>query len=623
MSESGTISIHAENILPIIKKWLYSEKEIFIRELVANSVDAMHKLQKMHTFGELDDELGKLSVKISCDRDNKTVTVSDNGIGMTADEVKRYINQVAFSGVKDFVENYQDKDASQQVIGHFGLGFYSSFMVAKRVEIDTLSYQEGAEAVRWSCDGSVNFTLSPSSTRDRGTSVILHIADDCQEMLDEKHLQHLLRKYCSFVKYPLFIGEEQVNNTDPLWNKSPSSLDDKKYLDFFHNLFPHSPDPMFWIHLNVDYPFEVKGILFFPRSLPKIDVTNKGEVKLYCRQMYVATNLEGLVPEYLTVLQGAIDCADLPLNVSRSYLQNDPQVRKISQHISKKVADRIVGMAKTERDKLKDIWQDLHAFVKFAMLNDTDFCDRLMPHILFRTTKGIYLTLDEYLTKNSERTSGNIVYANDVDSQVAHLELFEEQEIDVIVADALIDGHFIATVEDRSNNKYSFRRIDAIFSDNLIGKQKSTIVDPNNQKDESETVADLFRKFLDKQRVRVRVENFKSNSTSAMLIFDEGIRRRKELAQHRRHYGVNAALFGDTMHDEHELVVNNNNPVIKRLLKLSVAGKKEDVKLLVNQVYDLAFLQHGRLTSSMMKDFIKRSSSIMERMGDQGSGLIV
>ena len=622
MSESGTISIHAENILPIIKKWLYSEKEIFIRELVANSVDAMHKLQKMHTLGELDGELGEFAVKVSCDRENKTLTISDNGVGMTADEVKRYINQVAFSGVKDFVEKYQDKDANQQVIGHFGLGFYSSFMVAKRVEIDTLSYREGAEAVRWSCDGSVDFTLSPSSTSERGTRVILHIADDCEEMLDENYLRHLLLKYCAFVKYPLFIKGEQVNNTDPLWNKSPSALGDKDYLDFFHGMFPHSPDPMFWIHLNVDYPFVMKGILFFPRIFQEMDTINKGEVKLYCNQMYVATNLDGLIPEYLTLLQGGVDCADLPLNVSRSYLQNDPQVRKISQHISKKVADRIVGMAKTERDKLNNIWKDLGSFVKFAMMHDNEFCDRLMPHILFRTTTDNYLTFDEYLAKNSEHTDGKIIYVSDVNAQISYVELLEEQGIDVVINDAMIDGNFIGTVEDRSNGKYSFRRVDASFSENLLADKKNTIIDPTDNKDETEKVADLFRDFLDKQRVRIRVENFKSERVPAMLIFDEGTRRRKEM-QHYRRYGVNAALFGNNMSDEHQLIVNSNNSVIKSLLKLSVAGKKEDVKLLVNQVYDLAYLQHGRLTSTMMKSFIERSSSIMERMGSQGSGLIV
>lgn len=622
MSESGTISIHAENILPIIKKWLYSEKEIFIRELVANSVDAMHKLQKMQTFGELDGDLGKFAIKISCDQANKTLTVSDNGIGMTADEVRKYINQVAFSGVKDFVERYQDKDASQQVIGHFGLGFYSSFMVAKKVEIDTLSYQEGAEAVRWSCDGSVNFTLSPSETRERGTSITLHLADDCEDMLDETNLRHLAFKYCAFVKYPLFVEGEQINNIDPLWNKSPAALDDKNYLEFFHEMFPYSADPMFWIHLNVDYPFEVRGILFFPRVLREMDTINRGEVKLYCNQMYVATNLNGLIPEYLTLLQGGIDCANLPLNVSRSYLQNDPQVRKISQHISKKVADRIVGMAKTERDKMNVIWQDLHPFVKFAMMHDNAFCDRVIPYVLFCTTKKVYLTVDEYLEKNSQQTSGNIVYVSEIDAQITYVELFEEQGIDVVVTDALIDGNVIATIEDRSDGKYKFRRIDSSFSESLLGTPKNTVIDPSDNKDENEKVADLFRNFLERQHVRVRVENFKSARVSAMLIFDEGTRRRKELIHYQR-YGTKAPLFGNDMHEEHELVINSNSPVVKLLLKLSVADKKKDVKLLVNQVYDLAYLQHGRLTSTMMKEFLERSSSIMERMGSQGSGLIV
>ena len=618
MTETGTISIHAENILPIIKKWLYSEKEIFLRELVANAADAMHKLHRMNVLGEETRELEKFAITISCDKNARTVTITDTGIGMTADEIKKYINQVAFSGLRDFVEKYQDKDTSQQVIGHFGLGFYSSFMVADRVEIDSLSCRKGAEAAHWSCDGSINFSLSASERETHGTSVVLHIAAESEEMLEETTLQGILHKYCAFVKYPIFMGGRMINDPEPLWTKSPSQLGDKDYLDFFHKLFPLSPDPLFWIHLNVDYPFALKGVLYFPRLQHELDAS-QGEVKLYCNQVFVSDNLKEIVPDYLVSLKGTLDCADLPLNVSRSYLQNDPQVRKISQHISKKVADKLVGLAKTEQEKFRGYWKDIHPFIKYGMMRDQDLYTKLIPHVVYATTKGEYLTLDGYLEKNREQTDNKIVYASDVDAQATYVTMFEEQGIDVIITDTLIDNHFISYAERQSEKRYNFQRIDSDLAKNLVSSSASKIIDPKDNLDASEKISDLFRKSLERPGIKVRVENLKSTKVPAMLVFDETTRRMQDMARFSKGLG-----HGEPTAGEHTLVVNQNNGAIKRLLTLAAStGRERDIKMMVNQIYDLAYLQHGRLSSEMMKNFVERSASIMERMGNSGAGLVI
>ncbi len=616
-AETGQIAIDAENILPIIKKWLYSEKEIFLRELVANAADAMHKLHKLSMLGEETRELVEFAITIVCDREAKTLTIIDTGIGMTAAEVKRYINQVAFSGLQDFVAKYQDKEASQQVIGHFGLGFYSSFMVARRVEIDTLSCRPNTEAVRWSCDGSVTFSLAPSPRQEHGTAVILHISDEASEMLQEATLQAILRKYCAFIKYPIRLAGKTVNDPAPLWTKSPAQLGDKDYLDFFHRLFPSSPDPLFWIHLNVDYPFVLQGVLYFPRLQHELDAA-QGEVKLYCNQVFVDDNVKALIPEYLMLLKGALDCPDLPLNVSRSHLQNDQQVRKISQHVSKKVADRLAGMAKTAAEDFQKYWPDMHTLIKYGMLRDETFHDKLLPHVIYETAAGGFLTLDSYVEKNKDKTDGKIVYASDINAQAAYVQMFTDEGIDVIIANTLIDGHFMSFVEQRSARKYRFQRIDSDITSNLT-KAASKIVDPHDNKDESERVGDLFRRALTRPKVKVQVKNLKSTDVPAMLIFDENARRFAEMArleQRQEHYSPLAS--------EHTLVVNQNNGAIKKLLTVATLPDKEkDIALMVNQIYDLACLQHERLPSHMMKDFITRSAAILERMGGGGAGLII
>ena len=498
-TETGHISIHAENILPIIKRWLYSEKDIFIRELVANAADAVTKLAKLNVMGEVKRPTEDAQITVKIDKEAKTLTISDTGIGMTAEEVKKYINQVAFSGVKDFVAKYQDKADEQQIIGHFGLGFYSSYMVASSVEIDTLSYQEGATAAHWQCDGSTEFSMGPGKRTTVGTDITLHISEDSSEMLDLYKVRELLLRYCAFIKHPIELEGEIVNDPCPIWTKSASQLTDKDYKDFYNKVFPYQPEPLFWIHLNIDHPFNLKGVLFFPKLRHELEAS-QGQVKLFCNQVFVADNCKELIPEFLTLLKGVIDCPDLPLNVSRSYLQNDPTVQKISEHIIKKVADKLTGMAKTELETYKKYWDDIQPFVKFGMLKDSKFYDRMVDHLLFKCSSGEYQNLDQYLQKNGEKTSGKVIYASDSQAQAAVIKMLHDEDIDVIIAETFIDSHFLPFVEMQSSRKYSFQRVDADITSHLKDAAAIDMVDPSDNKKWSEDRRHLQKASLKSQR---------------------------------------------------------------------------------------------------------------------------
>ncbi len=609
-TETGQISIHAENILPIIKRWLYSEKEIFIRELVANAADAMTKLQKLRVLGEIKRETEDSKITITINKDAKTVTISDFGLGMTSDEVKKYINQVAFSGVKDFVAKYEDKADDQQIIGHFGLGFYSAYMVATKVEIDTLSYQDGATAAHWSCDGSTEFQMSPGTRTKVGTDITLHVAGDSLEILEESKLAELLDRYCAFIRYPIELAGNVVNDPNPVWTKAQAQLTDKDYIDFFHKVFPGSPDPLFWIHLNVDHPFNLKGVLYFPKVRHEFEAS-QGQVKLYCNQVFVADNCKELIPEFLTLLKGVIDCPDLPLNVSRSYLQTDPTVRKISEHIVKKVADKLTGMSKTEIDSFKKYWDDIHPFVKFGMLRDGRFYDRMVEHTLFKTTQGEYLTLDQYIERNKDKTDGCVIYASDSQAQAGIIQMLSGEGVDVILAETFIDSHFLPYVEMQSGRQYKFSRVDSDITKHLRDNSAAEIVDPSDNKKPSEKLDDIFRKYLSKQNVKVKVEAFKSPTLPGMLMIDENLRRMKDMTRMTPMAGGENP-FGD----EHTLIVNQSNPAIKRLLFLTTSpGKTEDdIKMAVDHVYDLAYLQQGKFSAEMMRKFIDRSAKLLERI---------
>jgi molecular chaperone HtpG len=614
MQERGSISIHTENILPIIKRWLYAEKEVFLRELVSNSADALTKLHKMSLVGEVKTNTLEPKITVAIDKDKKTLTITDTGLGMTADEIKKYINQVAFSGIQDFVKKYQGKDQDHQIIGHFGLGFYSSFMVADKVEIDTLSYQEGAEAVHWSCDGSTEFVLEKSDRTTIGTSIILHIGEDSKEMLDDIIVKRILNKYCAFIRYPIEMDNKIVNDPQPLWTKSPTTLTDKDYVDFFHKLFPLSPDPLFWIHINIDHPFKVSGILYFPKLKHELDASS-GEVKLYCSQVYVEDNAKELVPEFLTLLKGAIDCPDLPLNVSRSALQNDPQVQLISQHISKKVADKLSGLAKTDQETYEKYWADIHPFIKFGMMRDHKFCERMQEYVIFKNSEDKYTNLNDYLERMKDKTDGKIIYASDATLQANYLSMFKDQGLEAIIAETMIDTHFLPFLEMETQRKYQFKRIDSDVSKHLT-EQKSQIVDPVDQKSSSDKVQEVFSKYLSRPKVKVQVEALKTDKVPAMLIFDENARRLREMSR----FAARGEEPFDPTSEEHTLVVNLSSPAIKSLIALSKgAGKDQELSMIVDQVYDLAYLQLGKFNAESMQKFVERSVQILEKVGGGSS----
>jgi molecular chaperone HtpG len=614
--ERGQISIHAENILPIIKRWLYSEKEIFLRELVANAADAIHKLSKLQLLGEAPDNLPEGRITISIDKSAKTLTFTDTGLGMTADEIRRYINQVAFSGVRDFVEKYKDKDDEQQIIGHFGLGFYSAYMVASRVEIDTLSWQPGAAAAHWSCDGSTEFVLTPSARTAVGTSITLHISDDCQSMLESEAIRGLVNKYCAFIKVPIEMNGAMLNDPQPLWTKSSASLSDKDYTDFFHKVFPGSPDPLFWIHLNVDHPFKLRGVLYFPR-LRHENSASEGQIKLYCNQVFVADNCKELVPEFLLLLKGVIDCPDLPLNVSRSWLQSDQTVQLIAQHITKKVADKLSGMAKTEAEKFNSYLDDLHGFIKFGMLKDQKFYERMIDHLPFKTSKGEFLTLGGYTEAMKDKTDGSIIYSSDAHAQASLIRMLEDEGVAVILAESLIDSHFLPWVEYQSGRKFKFLRVDADVSKHLVSSS-STEVSGADGRTPTQMTDELFRKYLDVPGVKIRVESLKSSKVPTMLVVDENMRRFQDMA---RTMGQGASLAGPPP-EACTLVVNQTNPAVRHLSSLAGQFNREDeVKMIVRQMYDLAWLQQGKFTAEMLQGFLERSTALLERVV-RTSGLV-
>lgn len=609
MSEKGHISIHADNILPIIKKWLYSEKEIFIRELVSNAVDAISKLDKLSTYGEVETEVADAKVTVAIDKDKKTLTISDTGLGLTDDEVKKYINQVAFSSLTDFVEKYKDKDIEENNIGHFGLGFYSAFMVADTVEIQSLSYKKDAKPVKWFCDGGTEFEISDGDRKEIGTSIILHISDDNKEMLEEAHIKSLLTRYCAFIKYPIELAGEVINDPNPLWNQSPSKLKDEDYLGFFKKMFPMSPDPLFWIHLNVDFPFKMKGILYFPKLQHELDAS-QGDVKLYCNQVFVDENTKELLPDWLTLLKGAIEIPDLPLNISRSYLQNDPQVKKIESHIVKKVADKISGLYKTERETFDKYWDDIHGFVKFGMIRDTSFYDRMIDFLVYKTSNGDYVTLSEYLDKMKDKTDGNIIYATDKSLQSTYIKMFKDHGIDVLIADTMIDSHLIPQIEMRSSFKFKFKRIDSDLSHLFSEKTDDDKAVSEEVKASTGKISELFTKLLAKDKLKIKVENLKSTSVPAMIIVDENMRRMKEMAQMGAMGG-----FVPPMENDETLVVNAKNSAIQKLLTLSSQeDKKDEAKLMVDQIYDLASIQQGALPPEKMQAFIDRSVDILQKL---------
>ncbi|HHW49580.1 MAG TPA: molecular chaperone HtpG [Clostridiaceae bacterium] len=625
-NERGSISVNTENVLPIIKKWLYSDKDIFVRELVSNGNDAITKFKRLVSIGEAQaDSDTRYYIKVVVDKDKKTIKVIDNGIGMTAEEVKKYINQIAFSGAKDFLEKYMDKaDEGSQIIGHFGLGFYSAFMVADRVQIDTLSYQEGAEAVRWISSGGTDYEMGDSDRTERGTTVTLYMSEDSLEFLDGYRMREILVKYCSFLPYEVYLEDlskkkdekddkgdkkeelKPINDTNPLWLKNPKDCTEEEYKEFYKKVFRDFEDPLFWIHLNMDYPFNLKGILYFPRLKNEFGAI-EGQIKLYYNQVFVADNIKEVIPEFLMLLKGTIDCPDLPLNVSRSFLQNDGYVKKLSAHITKKVADKLTSLYETERENYNKYWDDINPFVKFGCIREQKFYDRVKDIIIFKTTNGDYVTLKDYLDRNKEKHKNKVFYVTDERQQAQYIKLFKEQGMEAVLLTNIIDTHFVQFLEMQESG-VKFLRIDADLSENL--KETSSAEDEDKVKEKTEIIEKLFKEAIGDEKLKIKVENLKAASTPGMILLSEDSRRLQDMGR----------MFGRTDMEhlfpkDETLVLNSGNNLIKAVLKLrEKEDKKEDVLLICRHIYDLAMMSNRQLDPEMMTNFIERSNRILEKL---------
>jgi molecular chaperone HtpG len=630
MAEKGSISIHTENIFPIIKKFLYSDHEIFLRELVSNAVDATQKLKKLASLGEFTGELGDLKIEVSFDKKKKTITVSDKGLGMTAEEIKKYINQIAFSGAAEFVEKFKDKADAKDIIGKFGLGFYSSFMVADRVEVISKSYRDEAPAARWQCDGSTEFELSEADKTTRGTDVILHINSDSEEFLDEWRLKGILEKYCKFLPVEIKFGTKEesvedgvdkdnkpkyktvtvdriINNTSPIWTKSPTELKDEDYLKFYKELYPFSEDPLFWIHLNVDYPFNLTGVLYFPKIKNDFEI-QRNKIQLYSRQVFITDEVKDVVPDFLMLLHGVLDSPDIPLNVSRSYLQSDASVKKISSHITKKVADKLVDMFIKDRAEFEKKWDDISVFVKYGIISDEKFYEKAKEFALLKNTEGKFFTLKEYEDKvkpNQTDKDKNVVYLYTTDAarQHAFVEIANNRAYDVLVMDGILDSHFINHLEQKLE-KTQLKRVDSETIDKLIAKEEKT--ESVLSKDEEEAIKKIFETAINNKNMTLAVEALSPDDLPVTITLSEWMRRMKDMSR----TGGGGGMYGfmGNMPDNYNVAINGNHALIQKILK----GETEEHKTkLAKQVFDLALLSQNMLNGADLTNFIKRSVELV------------
>ncbi|MCB1325104.1 MAG: molecular chaperone HtpG [Spirochaetales bacterium] len=615
--QTGRLSVHTENILPIIKKWLYSEKEIFLRELVSNAFDAISKLKKVRLQEDIRDaEDEAYAVDIRIDREKNVLTIEDNGVGMDADEIQRYITQIAFSGAEDFARRYEEsKDKSKAgIIGNFGLGFYSSFMVADRVEIDSLSWNPSATAAFWSSDGGEEYQIGEGTRTKRGTTIRLFMEEGSRDLLDLAEISRLLRRYCDFLPVPIKVDGAQVNREHALWTKQPSQVKPEEYTDLYKHLYPYQGDPLFYVHLNVDYPFQLQGILFFPRLAHEMDL-NRSDVKIFCKQVFVTDEAQELIPRFLTVLQGVIDLPDLPLNVSRSYLQNEPQVRKIAQHIIKKVADRLNEEFRNNRDHFEEIWPEISPFVKYAMMNDERFYEQARESLVFELTKAPaegsrFTTIEDYQARNKDRTDKRIYYVSDNRSQAGPLKLLESQGIEVLRMGHLIDSHFMQFLESKAGGEFHFARVDAEISEHVLDKSADAKLVDSEGKDLSDQVTELFKSTLNDDQITLRVEALKDESIPAMVLLPEQMRRFSEMS------AMLQQGSGLQFPKQHTLILNSRNEIIKGLAKPAIItgetgpGKRE---LIAREVYLLARFAVGGVGPDEFEDFLKNSYQVLER----------
>ena len=649
--EKGNISIHTENIFPIIKKSLYTDHEIFLRELISNAVDAISKLKMASLAGEMQGEIGEPEVKIAVDKTKKTLSVSDNGIGMTADEIKKYINQVAFSSAEDFIKKYE-KDANE-LIGHFGLGFYSAFMVAAKVEIDTLSYKEGATAVHWSCDGSPEFELTESDRTTVGTTITLTLLDDEVEYAEPQRVRQLVKTYCDFMPVKILLDNEQINKQEALWKKSPRDLTDEDYLEFYRYLYPFQEDPLLWVHLNTDYPFLLNGILYFPKLKPDVDFS-KGQIQLFCNQVFVSKNCEAIIPEFLMPLQGVIDSPDIPLNVSRSALTNNRTVRRISDFITKKIGGRLKSLYEEDRSKYISCWSDVGTFVKYGAIRDEKFKKQVEDLIIYRTTyqpdaakteeapkvevqtagddawssvddnkdtasTEPYTTLKEYLERNKEKRENQVYYCSDPSTQNTYVELYKNQGIEVLFLDSFIDANYFIPFLEREYSEVKFARVDSELDETLVEDDKAQeIVDPTTNKTRSELIKELFETSLNKPRVNIKTQAIKSedpqSTPPAMVLLPEAMRRMQEMAALMQEKAM-------AFPEDHVLMINTAHPLIQNLLDLNKStiiqsgdNSNSMVSLMCNHIYDLALMSQKAFDAEGMKAFVERSNQVLTNL---------
>jgi len=649
--EQGKITIHSENIFPIIKKSLYTNHEIFLRELISNAVDAINKLKMASLSGEYQGEVGEPEINIHLNQDQKQISVSDNGIGMTADEIKKYINQVAFSSAEEFIKNHQNSE--NQLIGHFGLGFYSCFMVAEKVEIDTLSYQEGAQPVHWSCDGSPEFQLEQSDRQTRGTTVTVTLLDEEKEYAEPQRIRQLVKTYCDFMPVPINLDGETINRQRSIWKESPQDLTDEDYLEFYRYLYPYQEEPLLWVHLNTDYPFLLSGILYFPKLKPDVDVS-RGHIKLFCNQVFVTDHCEEIIPEFLLPLRGVIDSPDIPLNVSRSALTANRTVRQIANYISKKIADRLKSLYHDEPQKYIQSWQDLGTFVKYGAMRDDKFKKQVEDLIIFRTTADLgsdqpqvevqseqgdawqnatpttkatddqgyyYTTLQEYLERNKNKHENRVFYCTDPATQSTYVELYKKQGLEVLFMDSFIDNNYFIPFLEKEYSNLQFTRVDAELDDSLVDNDQSgEIVDPQTNKTRNQLVKELFESAIDNSKVNVKTQAIKAddpqNAPPAMVLLPEAMRRMQEMT---------ALMQQQSMEfpEEHVFVVNTSHPLIQNIVQHSQSGiiqsggessSAELAKMMCRHVYDLALMTQKAFDANGMQEFIQRSNNLLTRL---------
>ncbi|GAB2797587.1 molecular chaperone HtpG [Rhabdobacter roseus] len=603
VQEKGNLSIHTENIFPIIKKFLYSDHEIFLRELVSNAVDATQKLKQLASYGEFGGELGELKVSVKLDETAKTITVSDRGIGMTADEIKKYINQIAFSGAEEFVEKYKDKGGDKGIIGHFGLGFYSAYMVAEKVEIVTRSYQEGAEPVRWICDGSTEFEITTAEKAERGSDIILHIAPDSEEFLSASRLRGILEKYGKFLPVEIEFEDKIINNPNPIWTKNPADLKDEDYLAFYKELHPFSEDPLFWIHLNVDYPFNLTGVLYFPKLKNDFQVQRE-KIQLYSRQVFITDEVKDIVPDFLQLLHGVIDSPDIPLNVSRSYLQADGNVKKINGYITRKVADKLSEIFRNDREGFEKKFDDIGLFVKYGIISEDKFYDKAKDFCLLKNTEGKYFTFEEYREATQATQTdkdGNLVwlYTTDTQKQDGFVQSARKRSYDILVLDSVIDSHFIGTLEQKLE-KTTVKRVDADTVDKLI--EKDVKLESVLSKDDEEKVKKLFEAVVAGAGTSVVVEPMPADELPVVITFPEFMRRMTDMQA----TSGQRSMFGN-MPLMYTVSVNANHPLTSKLASLDDDAQKA----LAKQIYDLALLSQGMLNGQDLTQFIQRTVEVL------------